>query len=265
MIKILISKNTTKKFFGLCLLILTLFLCSCEFQTTGIVLPNLMGKSQAECKEILDQLNIKYEFKIKKDQYYSEKDYDKFYEYGNGLLSGQIINPNTYLYVYTTPLHLTTKYIDQVKIDFEYDGKDFTTDGVGKVTLVRSVDGDTAHFYDLSGDYVKIRFLGVDTPESTYQKEPWGKAASSFTASILSKAKEIVLYQEEQRTDAYDRELAFVFADGVLVNLYLVEEAYSNSTLGSKSRYFEIFTKASIEASKTGRRFWGELDPNFTY
>jgi hypothetical protein len=56
-----------------------------------------------------------------------------------------------------------------------------------------------------------------------------------------------------------------VFADGVLVNLYLVQEAYSTSTLSGKSKYFEIFTKASIEVSKTGRRFWGELDPNFTY
>lgn len=254
-----------KRFLIICLLLFSFCLCGCEFPTTGVTLPNLMGKSQAECKEILDSLNLKYEFKVKKDQYYSEKDYDRFYEYGNGLLSGQIIDPNTYLYVYTTPLHLTANYIDQIKIDFEYEGKDFTDDGVGVVTLVRSVDGDTAHFYDLSGDYVKVRFLGIDTPESTKEHEPWGKAASSFTASVLTSAKEIVLYQEEQKTDAYGRELAFVFADGVLMNLYVIQEAYSNSTLSSKSRYFEIFTKASIEVSKTGRRFWGELDPNFTY
>ena len=254
-----------KRFLIICLLLFSFCLCGCEFPTTGVTLPNLMGKSQAECKEILDSLNLKYEFKVKKDQYYSEKDYDRFYEYGNGLLSGQIIDPNTYLYVYTTPLHLTANYIDQIKIDFEYEGKDFTDDGVGVVTLVRSVDGDTAHFYDLSGDYVKVRFLGIDTPESTKEHEPWGKAASSFTASVLTSAKEIVLYQEEQKTDAYGRELAFVFADGVLMNLYVIQEAYSNSTLSSKSRYFEIFTKASIEVSKTGRRFWGELDPDFTY
>lgn len=259
------NKNITKKFFILCLLVFSIFLCGCEFPTTGVVLPDLMGKSQAECKEILDELDIKYQFDIYKDQYYSEQDYDKFYGYGNNLLTGSVVNPGTFIYVYTTPLHLTKTYIDQVTIDFEYEGKDFTTDGVGKVTLVRSVDGDTAHFYDLSGDYIKVRFLGVDTPESTKEHEPWGKAASSFTAKILSSAKEIVLYQEEQKTDAYGRHLAFVFADGVLVNLYLVQEAYSNSTLSSKSKYFEIFTKASIEVSKTGRRFWGELDPNFTY
>ncbi len=259
------NRKIIKKFFILIIFIFSVFLASCQLPTTGVTLPNLMGKSQAECKEILDSLNIKYKFKIHNEQYYSEKDYDKFYGYGNNLLSGMVVNPETFLYVYTTPLHLTANYLDQVSIDFDYAGKDFTTDGVGKVTLVRSVDGDTAHFYDLSGDYIKVRFLGVDTPESTKEHEPWGKAASSFTSSILTKAKEIVLYQEEQKTDAYGRHLAFVFADGVLVNLYLVQEAYSNSTLSSKSKYFEIFTKASIEVSKTGRRYWGELDPNFTY
>lgn len=255
-----------KSILSLLIVPLLLILTSCVIpQTTGITLPSLRGMSQAEIKTELDKLGIKYEFKIKKDQYYSETDYDRFYEYGNGLMAGNIISPDTFLYVWTTPLHLTSNYIDQVKIDFEYKGKDFTDDGVGVVTLERSVDGDTAYFTDLSGDYVKVRFLGVDTPESTRITEAWGKAASKFTANILNNAKEIVLYQEEQKTDAYGRHLAFVFADGVLVNLYLVQEAYSNSTLSSSSRYFDIFTRASLEVAKTGRRFWGELDPNYEY
>lgn len=255
-----------KSILSLLIVPLLLILTSCVIpQTTGITLPSLRGMSQAEIKTELDKLGIKYEFKIKKDQYYSETDYDRFYEYGNGLMAGNIISPDTFLYVWTTPLHLTSNYIDQVKIDFEYRGKDFTDDGVGVVTLERSVDGDTAYFTDLSGDYVKVRFLGVDTPESTRITEAWGKAASKFTANILNNAKEIVLYQEEQKTDAYGRHLAFVFADGVLVNLYLVQEAYSNSTLSSSSRYFDIFTRASLEVAKTGRRFWGELDPNYEY
>ena len=255
-----------KRIILLFLIVLVLTLTSCVLPTQGgITLPNLKGKTQEQIKLELDQLGIKYEFKIKKDQYYSDTDYDRFYEYGNGLMAGNVISPETFLYVWTTPLRLTKNYIDQVSIDFEYKGKDFTNDGVGVVTLIRSVDGDTAHFYDLSGDEIKVRFLGVDTPESTRTTEAWGKAASSFTASILTKAKEIVLYQEEKKQDAYGRELAFVFADGVLVNLYLIQEAYSNSTLSSKSRYFDIFTIASLEVSKTGRRFWGELDPNYKY
>lgn len=254
-----------KKLLLFCIIILCFFLNGCEYISGGVTLPNLAGKTQAECKAVLDTLGIKYQFKVKKDQYYSESDYDRFYEYGNGLMAGNVITKDTYLYVYTTPLHLTGNYIDQVSIDFEYEGKDFTTDGVGKVTLARTIDGDTGHFYDLSGDYVKVRFLGIDTPESTLSHEPWGKAASRFTANLLENAEEIVLYQEEQKTDVYGRYLAFVWADGILVNLYVIQEGYSNSTLGRSSKYFEIFTIASLEVSKTGRRFWGELDPEFTY
>ncbi len=255
-----------KKLFLFVILLAASFLTSCYMMPVdGVTLPNLSGKSQAECKVVLDGLGIKYKLEVKSGGYYSEQDYDCFYEYGNGLMAGSIISKDTYLYVYTTPLPLTKNYLNEVTIDFEYEGKDVTDDGVGIVTLARAVDGDTAHFYDQSGDYIKVRFLGVDTPESTREHEPWGKAASNFTANILKNAEEIVVYQEEQKTDAYGRTLAFVFADGILVNLYLVQEAYSNSTLGSKSKYFDVFTRASIEVSKTGRRFWGELDPDFTY
>ena len=52
-----------KRFLIICLLLFSFCLCGCEFPTTGVTLPNLMGKSQAECKEILDSLNLKYEFK----------------------------------------------------------------------------------------------------------------------------------------------------------------------------------------------------------
>ncbi|MBQ8293525.1 MAG: thermonuclease family protein [Bacilli bacterium] len=252
-----------KKILILFLIGFSFILCGCH--KDQIKLPNLTGKTQSECQEILDELGIKYEFEIKKNQYYSEADYDRFYEYGNGLMYGDYIHKDTYLYVYTTPLHLTGNYIDLVKIDFEYQGKDFTDDGVGLVTLANTIDGDTGHFYDLSGDYVKVRFLGIDTPESTKEHEPWGKAASNFTSNLLKNAKEIVLYQENQKTDAYGRYLAYVWVDGILVNLYVIQEGYSNSTLGSGSKYFEIFTIASIEVSKTGRRFWGELDPNYKY
>ena len=52
--------------------------------------------------------------------------------------------------------------------------------------------------------------------------------------------------------------------DKVLLNLQIVEEAYSNSTL-SKSKYAEYFSLASAHAQATGRRFYGEVDPNYNY
>ena len=90
-------------------------------------------------------------------------------------------------------LNLTTLLIhDQVKIDFEYEGKSFINDGVGEVELVYSTDGDTARFKDIiTGETFNLRFLGIDTPESTIDKDPWGKAASDYTKKKLQNAKNI--------------------------------------------------------------------------
>ena len=62
----------------------------------------------------------------------------------------------------------------------------------------------------------------------------------------------------------YGRYLGFVWVDGVLLNLELVEQAYSNSTL-SKSKYVDYFRLAENNAKITGRRFYGEIDPNYDY
>jgi micrococcal nuclease len=159
---------------------------------------------------------------------------------------------------------IKTPYTDKLKLTASYAGKNFINDGIGEVTLFRSIDGDTAHFY-CGNEVVKVRFLGVDTPESTIQKEAWGKAASDFTASILRNAETIVLENIELSKDVYDRYLAYVWADGVLVNLQLVEEAYSDPKIGLDSPYFEYFMQAGVEAKKTGRRVYGEIDPNYDY
>jgi micrococcal nuclease len=59
--------------------------------------------------------------------------------------------------------------------------------------------------------------------------------------------------------------LAFVWVDGVLLNLELVQQAYTGVSLSSRSKYFEIFTDVENEVMKTGRRYWGELDPDYRY
>ena len=69
---------------------------------------------------------------------------------------------------------------------------------------------------------------------------------------------------EGARTETYGRYLGFVWVDGELLNLEIIEQAYSNSTL-NKSKYKDIFMEASINSMKTGRRFFGETDPKYDY
>ena len=53
-------------------------------------------------------------------------------------------------------------------------------ENIKSVTLDSCVDGDTAKF-NIDGQILKFRFIGIDTPESVHPKkkvEPFGKKAS---------------------------------------------------------------------------------------
>lgn len=81
----------------------------------------------------------------------------------------------------------------------------FITDKVAKLKLKKVTDGDTAVFhlngsekdtYTVAGKsypYVTIRFLGIDTNESTSSIQPWGKAASKYGSQLLMNAEGIIV------------------------------------------------------------------------
>lgn len=248
------------------LLIITIFITGCT-EEEKITLPNLEGMSREKIAEILEENNINYTFKFAEKIITSDDQLDKFVSYGHGLEKGSSVNKDEKVIVYTTVLPLTENYASTVAIDFEWEGKSFIEDGVGQVTLNYCVDGDTASFRDIkTGQIIKLRFLGINTRESTIEEEPWGKAASDYVKGRLKNAKTIILDANGATKDMYGRYLGLVWVDGILLNLEIIDQAYSNSTLSiSDSRYGEVFMKASIAAKKTGRRFFGEIDPDYDY
>ena len=162
-----------KRFIYVVLLLLVFLATSCE--SAERTLPDLTGKSRSQIEEIMEDLDIDYIFKFSDQIIESSLDLDMFVSYNGDYQAGDIIDANYQVYVYTTVLPLTFKNHDQVKMDFEYEGKSFINDGVGEVELVRSTDGDTARFKDIiTGETFSLRFLGIDTPESTIEKDPWG-------------------------------------------------------------------------------------------
>lgn len=88
------------------------------------------------------------------------------------------------------------------------------------VKLTKCVDGDTAYFTKTG----KTRFLYVDTPESTNQIEPYGKAASSYTCTLLKQAKKIELQYDGPKKDKYGRTLAWVWVEGKLLEKLLIQK-----------------------------------------
>jgi micrococcal nuclease len=159
-------------------------------------------------------------------------------------------------------------YTNQTTLERDYTGKDFFQDGIGVVTLVSAGDGDTAVFKTATSDPFRVRFLGIDTPESTYRIDPWGKAATIFTTAKLLNATTIVL-EAEGSTPEIDstgsRYLGWVWVDGKLLNLEIVEESYSTAKGVSGSRYQDVFFDADLRTQTKGLRIWGERDPDFDY
>ncbi len=275
-----------KRILVLLISIVTLFVTSCS--SNKIKLPDLSGKSRAEIEEIMKEYDINYKFYFADKIIENDTFLDTFVSYNKGEYKiGSRFPKDQILQIYTTVLPLNPTLSKKLEMDFEYEGKSFLKDGIGQVELVSVSDGDTATFRDPNSDdpnfTFKVRFLGVDTPEThgpqtpTYSGEdPWGLAASRYTKNKLNNAKTIVLEAETDlfgnhttpTEETYGRYLGFVWVDGVLLNLELVELAYTNSTLASSNcsdLYKEYFLLASIEAMKTGRRFHGEIDPEYDY
>ena len=133
------------------------------------------------------------------------------------------------------------------KLTANYAGKNFLKDGIGEATLTRISDGDTASFKTSIGDYVTIRFYGIDTPESTGQVDKWGVSASLFVKGIINKDTQFVLESSTggaPEKDSYGvRYLGYVWyrnnanEDWKNLNLLVVENGYSKQSIPNSPAY----------------------------
>ncbi|MDE7161539.1 MAG: thermonuclease family protein [Anaeroplasmataceae bacterium] len=166
-------------------------------------------------------------------------------------------------------------YVSQVKLERSFQNKSFVTDGIEEVTLLQAVDGDTIHVTDHRGAILKLRFLGVDTPESTSQVEPWGAAASAFTKKAVKNCDSLVItggaVDGTAELDTYGRHLSWVWykpsatEDYKLLNLELAQLGYSKAKYSDVNQYKEELRGAITQAMKQKIKVWGETDPDYCY
>ncbi|HVL90654.1 MAG TPA: thermonuclease family protein [Actinomycetota bacterium] len=133
--------------------------------------------------------------------------------------------------------------------------------------VIRVVDGDTAHIRLASGTIEKVRFIGVNTPESTTRHEPYGKEASRFTTTRLD-GRTVYLEYDVERRDRYGRLLAYIWmrppSDGSpsdvrahMFNATLLIEGYAQTaTYPPNVRYADVFRDLQREAREQGRGLW---------
>ncbi len=128
------------------------------------------------------------------------------------------------------------------------------------VQVVRVIDGDTIQVCCVFGDRVKVRYIGVDTPETYHPMrgvEPYGKKAAEANRKLVD-GKTVRLQFDVQQLDRYGRTLAYVYLeDGTFVNAWLVENGYAMvMTVPPNVRYQELFLNLQREAREAGRGLW---------
>lgn len=126
--------------------------------------------------------------------------------------------------------------------------------------VVRVVDGDTIVVRIEGRDY-RVRYIGVDTPETVHPDLPveWmGPEASAANAQMVA-GKTVYLEKDVSEVDQYDRLLRYVFlADGTFVNAELVRLGYAQvSTYLPDVKYVELYLEMQREARAAGRGLWG--------
>lgn len=131
--------------------------------------------------------------------------------------------------------------------------------------VTRVVDGDTIHAILDSepANEVKVRFLGVNTPETVDPRRPvecFGKQASDFTKSLLADKRVLLVADPEaDEVDKYGRLLRNVYLDdGTDVNAELIRQGYAYAYVSfpqnlSRKAYLRSL---EAEARENNRGLW---------
>jgi micrococcal nuclease len=130
--------------------------------------------------------------------------------------------------------------------------------GVTEAKVTRIVDGDTI---EIEGG-VKIRYLLVDTPETSGGVECYGENAKTFNSDLVLN-KTVTISYDVECNDNFGRTLAYVSVDGQEVNSLLVQRGYACVLYippPGESRV-EEFRNLQLDAMNANRGLWGACNP----
>jgi endonuclease YncB( thermonuclease family) len=124
--------------------------------------------------------------------------------------------------------------------------------------VVHVVDGDTIDV-SIDGQTKRLRYIGVDTPETVDPNRPvgcYGPEASNFNKSLVE-GKTVQLEKDVSETDRFGRLLRYVYVGDTFVNAELVKQGYAQvATFPPDVKYVEMFKQLEQEARAAGRGLW---------
>jgi micrococcal nuclease len=89
-------------------------------------------------------------------------------------------------------------------------------------TVVNVVDGDTIDV-NLNGQTVRVRYIGMNTPE---RDETCYSEARQANAALVS-GQTVRLVKDQSETDRFDRLLRYIYVGDTFVNARLVEQGFA--------------------------------------
>jgi micrococcal nuclease len=141
------------------------------------------------------------------------------------------------------------------------DGGDRSA-AAGEGSVVKVVDGDTIHVL-VAGRREKVRYIGVDTPETKHPTKGvqcYGRAASAFNERLVG-GERVRLVRDVEERDRYGRLLAYVYRvrDGLFVNAELARLGYAQPlSIPPDIRHAARFAALAREARGAGRGLWSQ-------
>ncbi len=136
----------------------------------------------------------------------------------------------------------------------------------GLYAVTEFVDGDTIAV-DMNGKSEKIRFIGVDTPETHDPRKAvqcFGQVAAAFTKDLIG-SNNVRLETDPTNTnrDRYGRLLRYVYLpSNKLVNAEIIKQGYGFAYTGFPFTKSDEFIRYQAEAREQKRGLWSICSPS---
>lgn len=133
-----------------------------------------------------------------------------------------------------------------------------------RFAVAEVIDGDTFDIRTKEGELVRVRLLGVDTPETKHPRTGimyFGPEATAYTKELIEGSQVMLLLDHigDQR-DLYGRLLAYVqMDDGRILNEEIIKNGYGYADLRFEHSQLARYEKLMDEARRSKQGLWKEV------
>ena len=126
-----------------------------------------------------------------------------------------------------------------------------------EASVVDVIDGDTIGV-EINKRRYRVRYIGIDTPETSAQIEYFGNEATERNRFLVENRK-VILIKDISETDRYGRLLRYVLVGDVFVNYELVRGGYAKAyTYPPDIACADIFRETERQAHQEHLGLWTE-------